>query len=144
MTSGAGKASVFATVGLSPVSVSKTSSPTWDRGQLEGHSIGKIPKTITRRSIASGALKANRSTIRPDICGRMSHRHRFPRFEIQTSKSITYLGKSRTNEIEAPESVPVPKLPVCPSANHLHREDCLLYTSPSPRDGLLSRMPSSA
>ena len=24
------------------------------------------------------------------------------------------------------------------------RNDCLLYTSPSPRDGLLSRMPSSA
>ena len=24
------------------------------------------------------------------------------------------------------------------------RTDCLLYTSPSPRDGLLSRMPSSA
>ena len=24
------------------------------------------------------------------------------------------------------------------------RENCLLYTSPSPRDGLLSRMPSSA
>ena len=27
--------------------------------------------------------------------------------------------------------------------SHL-RKDCLLYTSPSPRDGLLSRMPSSA
>src|SRR5665647_1153053 len=26
----------------------------------------------------------------------------------------------------------------------LHRWGCLLYTSPSPRDGLLSRMPSSA
>ena len=26
----------------------------------------------------------------------------------------------------------------------LYREGCLLYTSPSPRDGLLSRMPSSA
>ena len=26
----------------------------------------------------------------------------------------------------------------------LHAKDCLLYTSPSPRDGLLSRMPSSA
>ena len=26
----------------------------------------------------------------------------------------------------------------------LHGETCLLYTSPSPRDGLLSRMPSSA
>ena len=25
-----------------------------------------------------------------------------------------------------------------------HYKDCLLYTSPSPRDGLLSRMPSSA
>ena len=25
-----------------------------------------------------------------------------------------------------------------------HMRDCLLYTSPSPRDGLLSRMPSSA
>ena len=25
-----------------------------------------------------------------------------------------------------------------------HISDCLLYTSPSPRDGLLSRMPSSA
>ena len=25
-----------------------------------------------------------------------------------------------------------------------HYDDCLLYTSPSPRDGLLSRMPSSA
>ena len=28
--------------------------------------------------------------------------------------------------------------------NHPQYIDCLLYTSPSPRDGLLSRMPSSA
>ena len=27
---------------------------------------------------------------------------------------------------------------------HINNKDCLLYTSPSPRDGLLSRMPSSA
>ena len=27
---------------------------------------------------------------------------------------------------------------------HYYQEPCLLYTSPSPRDGLLSRMPSSA
>ena len=26
----------------------------------------------------------------------------------------------------------------------VHFDSCLLYTSPSPRDGLLSRMPSSA
>ena len=30
------------------------------------------------------------------------------------------------------------------SAIDLCKEACLLYTSPSPRDGLLSRMPSSA
>ena len=29
-------------------------------------------------------------------------------------------------------------------AKTVHDHDCLLYTSPSPRDGLLSRMPSSA
>ena len=28
--------------------------------------------------------------------------------------------------------------------DQLEASDCLLYTSPSPRDGLLSRMPSSA
>ena len=31
-----------------------------------------------------------------------------------------------------------------PAANSHHHKACLLYTSPSPRDGLLSRMPSSA
>ena len=30
------------------------------------------------------------------------------------------------------------------SAPYVHSKLCLLYTSPSPRDGLLSRMPSSA
>ena len=30
------------------------------------------------------------------------------------------------------------------AAELLLHSDCLLYTSPSPRDGLLSRMPSSA
>ena len=32
----------------------------------------------------------------------------------------------------------------CLNLNILLLRDCLLYTSPSPRDGLLSRMPSSA
>ena len=35
------------------------------------------------------------------------------------------------------------KLPETASANDIYNS-CLLYTSPSPRDGLLSRMPSSA
>ena len=31
-----------------------------------------------------------------------------------------------------------------PDLEDAQRQPCLLYTSPSPRDGLLSRMPSSA
>ena len=44
-------------------------------------------------------------------------------------------GKSRYNELNIKVS----------TIDIVHRlRDCLLYTSPSPRDGLLSRMPSSA
>ena len=43
---------------------------------------------------------------------------------------IPTLGKER-------QKTYCPFLPICP-------DTCLLYTSPSPRDGLLSRMPASA
>ena len=33
---------------------------------------------------------------------------------------------------------------LCGDCHFDKSKDCLLYTSPSPRDGLLSRMPSSA
>ena len=36
------------------------------------------------------------------------------------------------------------RMPVLIVAPRVHKKFCLLYTSPSPRDGLLSRMPSSA
>ena len=39
-------------------------------------------------------------------------------------------GRGRNNEIQP--------------SHYRQANDCLLYTSPSPRDGLLSRMPSSA
>ena len=42
---------------------------------------------------------------------------------------INFLGKQP--EVTAPQ-------------RSKHTQHCLLYTSPSPRDGLLSRMPSSA
>ena len=41
-------------------------------------------------------------------------------------------------------NVKVMGLSVDPVDDHVKWIDCLLYTSPSPRDGLLSRMPSSA
>ena len=39
--------------------------------------------------------------------------------------------------------VPVKGIPMIMNTIEKYK-DCLLYTSPSPRDGLLSRMPSSA
>ena len=48
----------------------------------------------------------------------------------------------RTNEIEI---IAINDLGDTNTNAHLTQYDtCLLYTSPSPRDGLLSRMPSSA
>ena len=46
----------------------------------------------------------------------------------KVKKLIELLEESAISEIEIKEG----------------EESCLLYTSPSPRDGLLSRMPSSA
>ena len=37
-----------------------------------------------------------------------------------------------------------PGVSIFPKATGIRGRTCLLYTSPSPRDGLLSRMPSSA
>ena len=51
---------------------------------------------------------------------------------------VHYVG-SRQNVLS---NYPI-KCPARPVRN-LHQKSCLLYTSPSPRDGLLSRMPSSA
>ena len=42
-----------------------------------------------------------------------------------------------------PDSM-LPRAPIVTFLGHVDHGNCLLYTSPSPRDGLLSRMPSSA
>ena len=51
------------------------------------------------------------------------------------------MGKSATGQLFIEAGVPVYD---ADAAVHALYENCLLYTSPSPRDGLLSRMPSSA
>ena len=53
--------------------------------------------------------------------------------------------RGRGSEADAPaEAAKKAKAPVLTTALLADLHACLLYTSPSPRDGLLSRMPSSA
>ena len=52
-----------------------------------------------------------------------------------SSQEVSHLKRQR---------VPSPSAPTSDKAKALEASFCLLYTSPSPRDGLLSRMPSSA
>ena len=67
-----------------------------------------------------------------------AHRHRIsavrrnPKVSVVVTSTGTELGTGKTVTIKGK----------C----HIREDDetCLLYTSPSPRDGLLSRMPSSA
>ena len=50
------------------------------------------------------------------------------------------LGEDLAKQITAQSGVPV----VSTGIAGISQQACLLYTSPSPRDGLLPRMPSSA
>ena len=68
--------------------------------------------------------------------------------------AIAQLGERQTENLKVPGSIPVAAYASTLSSVVLEkaihdrprnsRKICLLYTSPSPRDGLLSRMPSSA
>ena len=53
---------------------------------------------------------------------------------LETCSSFAVIGNRKTHRLEV----------VRRNRKCLHLYCCLLYTSPSPRDGLLSRMPSSA
>ena len=54
------------------------------------------------------------------------------------------LGKGENFSPEYLRVNPKGKVPALIIDGQVLTENCLLYTSPSPRDGLLSRMPSSA
>ena len=58
------------------------------------------------------------------------------KIQIDTTKShLTWLGKKLGEDHGGTISL---------KSGFIEVEDCLLYTSPSPRDATLSRMPSSA
>ena len=54
---------------------------------------------------------------------------------------LTGCGAADTEQVEAQEDAETIQVYLWTAALY---DTCLLYTSPSPRDGLLSRMPSSA
>ena len=55
---------------------------------------------------------------------------------LHKTRLVQYRKEDATTKIERPTRID--------RARALGYRACLLYTSPSPRDGLLSRMPSSA
>ena len=63
-----------------------------------------------------------------------------PQLQIAARSQIKQFIKNTFEE----ENVKYKELSVYSSPTRLTLYICLLYTSPSPRDGLLSRMPSSA
>ena len=65
--------------------------------------------------------------------------------EISSSKNEPdWLKEYRKSSLSIYEELPVEVSPLYNKYTDAKRMNCLLYTSPSPRDGLLSRMPSSA
>ena len=78
-----------------------------------------IPQSFIERNLRSGKIKLNKKKIKSSVKLKMNDVIELHNFEVK--KKIT-----------------TKKVKFTPS------DTCLLYTSPSPRDGLLSRMPSSA
>ena len=58
---------------------------------------------------------------------------------MKSYEAFKALGKAIQADLETATPTQIADL-----IHELKYWDCLLYTSPSPRDGLLSRMPSSA
>ena len=73
--------------------------------------------------------------------GRIMHSHDFRDAEEFRNKNVIVLGSSYSAEDVA---LQCNKYGAKSVTIGYRNNACLLYTSPSPRDGLLSRMPSSA
>ena len=69
---------------------------------------------------------------------------RHARADASSRRPRVAAGHQKRKVDDAPRRVEFEEVRIGVRAQHVDGEVCLLYTSPSPRDGLLSRMPSSA
>ena len=116
---------------------------------LRIHVNGTRGKSSVTRLIAAGLREAGIRTfakttgtaprvIDSEGKDRIIHRLRLPSIGEQTRLLSYFAG-------EKPDAVVMECMAVQPQYQWIaEHQICLLYTSPSPRDGLLSRMPSSA
>ena len=72
--------------------------------------------------------------------------HKFGGASVKDAAAIRRVGQLLANHLRPEEQAVVVVSAMGKTTNALEEvwRSCLLYTSPSPRDGLLSRMPSSA
>ena len=105
--------------------------------------MSKLPTVVFKYGSASSMIGEAMSVATTGSSGSLQAEVIDIRMDINDDDEDVVIAKvSITNE--AP--VPMGGLDVA-VITHLgakHHSHCLLYTSPSPRDGLLSRMPSSA
>ena len=96
-----------------------------------------------KKNIKKRKLKFTKKNCSPIMKGKTVHKNSCLTSNVMFNLKKQYNHKYPEDPIR--ENTPASiwkllkkKMTTCQS------EDCLLYTSPSPRDGLLSRMPSSA
>ena len=104
-----------------------------------------IPQSLIEKSLRNGKIKLNKKKIKSSVKVKMNDLVELHNLEIKKEiinnkikfkPSDTIIKENEDFIIENNEDFIV--------LNKQAGISCLLYTSPSPRDGLLSRMPSSA
>ena len=123
-----------------PGFVAKTQDPFASDSRFEGFSIPALPR---RRHDKDTRLLCPVRALRLYLDMTATCRPSCERLFVSTSESknsISHWIRRVISRAHSEAGEPVPQ----PRARETRGIGCLLYTSPSPRDGLLSRMPSSA
>ena len=104
----------------------------------------KLPAVNRGRWVSVGRLDINTSglllfTLDGELANKLAH----PSSQIEREYAVRVMGQVTPNMVQRMHEGVVIDNHLCRFTD-IQYYACLLYTSPSPRDGLLSRMPSSA